>query len=77
MHNFGLAMDHHGHILNNNKATGSTKVSRYLPGLRDTILNTKQKTKTQVHNANVLVVFVGRAIIVVPPRADYFPTDAG
>ena len=33
----GVAMARHGLILNHNEATGSRKVSRYLPDLRDTI----------------------------------------
>ena len=33
----GVAVPRHGLILNHNEATGSRKVSRYLPGLREAI----------------------------------------
>ena len=34
----GVGMARHGPILNDNEAMGSGKVSKYLPGLRDTII---------------------------------------
>ena len=37
----GVAMNHHGLILRENEATGSRKVFKYLPGLRDTIFISK------------------------------------
>ena len=43
----GVAMARNGFILWENDATGSRKVSRYLPGLWDTILNSKMTAKVQ------------------------------
>ena len=43
----GVAVDRHGLILWENEATGSGKVFKYLPGLRDTIK--KSKIAEQVH----------------------------
>ena len=43
----GVAMARHGLILNHNEATGSRKVSRYLPGLRDAIKKSKITAKVQ------------------------------
>ena len=44
---FGVAMARHGLILRENKATGSRKVFKYLPGLRDAIKKTKMADKVQ------------------------------
>ena len=44
----GTAVARHGLILSQNGATGSRKVSRYLPGLRD-VLKTS-KIAANVHN---------------------------
>ena len=38
-------MDRHGLILGENDATGSRKVFKYLPGLRDTMKNSKIAAK--------------------------------
>ena len=43
----GVAMARHGLILWQNEATGSRKVSRYLPGLWDAILNSKMTAKVE------------------------------
>ena len=43
----GVAVDRHGLILWENEATGSGKVFRYLPGLRDTIKKSKLYAKVQ------------------------------
>ena len=43
----GVAMACRGLILNDNEATGSRKVSRYLPGLQEVILNLKMAAKVQ------------------------------
>ena len=42
-----VAMARHGPILKDNEATGSGKVFKYLPGLRDTIKNSKNTAKVQ------------------------------
>ena len=42
----GVAMARHGLILWENEATGSRKVSKYLPGLRDAVLGPKNVSKT-------------------------------
>ena len=42
-----VAMARHGSILKDNEATGSGKVFRYLPGLRDTINTSKMAAKVQ------------------------------
>ena len=43
----GVAMARHGPILKDNEATGSGKVFKYLPGLRDTIKKSKMAAKVQ------------------------------
>ena len=43
----GVAMARHGLILSHNEATGSRKVSRYLPDLRDAIKISKMFTKSK------------------------------
>ena len=43
----GVAMARHGPILNDNEAMGSRKVSKYLPGLRDTITKSKIPAEVQ------------------------------
>ena len=42
-----VAMARHGPILKDNEATGSGKVFRYLPGLRDTIKKSKMAAKVK------------------------------
>ena len=44
---FGVAMARYGLILWENGATGSGKVSKYLPGLRDANKNSKMAAKVQ------------------------------
>ena len=44
----GVAMARHGPILNHSEATGSRKVSRYLPDLRDTIFDQKIKKCSKI-----------------------------
>ena len=41
----GVALARYGLIFNHNEATGSRKVCRYLPGLRDTIFISKMAAK--------------------------------
>ena len=42
----GVAVARHGPILDDSGATGSRKVSRYLPDLRDTIKKSKMTRRT-------------------------------
>ena len=49
----GVAMARHGLILWENEATGSRKVFRYLPDLRDAILNLKMTAKVQTYQSPV------------------------
>ena len=44
---FGVAMARNGLILWENEATGSRKVFKYLPGLRDTIKKSKMPAEVQ------------------------------
>ncbi len=44
---FGVVMIWNGLILWENEARGSRKVSRYLPGLCDTILNSEMTAKVK------------------------------
>ena len=44
----GTAMARHGLILRESEATGSRKVSKYLPGLRDTIFGPKMIPKSKI-----------------------------
>ena len=50
-------MDRHGPILKDNEAMGSGKVSKYLPGLQDTIENTKMAAKVQKSQNTIFIVF--------------------
>ena len=54
---FGVAMDRHGLILRENEATGSRKVSKYLPGLRDAIEKSKLAAKVK-NTVNFNVIYV-------------------
>ena len=49
----GVGVARHGPILNHSEATGSRKVSRYLPDLRDTIFAQKYQT----HSKNIETMF--------------------
>ena len=49
----GVGMDRHGLILRENEATGSGKVFKYLPGLRDTIFISKIAAKVQTYTNTV------------------------
>ena len=48
-----VTMARHGPILNDNEATGSGKVSKYLPGLWDTIKKSKMAAKVQTSQNTV------------------------
>ncbi len=55
----GVAMDRRGLILCENQATGSGKVFRYLPGLRDTIKTSKMDAKVKkTRNTLFLRIFI-------------------
>ena len=56
-----VAMARHGPILKDNEATGSGKVFRYLPGLRDTIKNRKWPAKSQNPKTLYFTVFSYKA----------------
>ena len=53
----GVAMARHGLILSQNEATGSRKVSRYLPDLRDAIKISKMTAKVQKSKNIILVMY--------------------
>ena len=53
-----VAMARHGLILNDNEATGSGKVFKYLPGLRDiTFLSKMTATIQKYKHTNILTIF--------------------
>ena len=61
----GVAVNHHGLILRENEATGSGKVSTYLPGLRDTIFISKIAAEDQQSKNPVFYrIFIYGVIIV-------------
>ena len=49
----GVAVARHWPILNDNEATWSRKVFKYLPGLRDTIKKLKMPAEVQKHKNTV------------------------
>ena len=70
----GVAMAQNGLILWENDATGSRKVSRYLPGLWDTILNSKMTAKVpKGKNAANYSIFVLLNPSVALSIVCYFP----
>ena len=56
-----VAMARHGPILKDNEATGSGKVFRYLPGLRDTIKKSKMAAKVQKSKTPYITIFSYKA----------------
>ena len=52
------AVARHWPILNNDEATGSGKVSKYLPGLWDTIKNSKMAAKVKKKQKHRILPYV-------------------
>ena len=51
----GVAVARHGPILNHSEATGSRKVSGYLPDLQDRMFDNNIWTKKLQHIANAII----------------------
>ena len=64
-----VAMARHGLILNDNEATGSGKVSKYLPGLWDTIKNSKMTTQVKKYKKYYNLQY----LILIFLYISYFP----
>ena len=62
----GVAVARHGLILNQDGATSFRKVSRYLPGLRDAIQNSKMAAKVQTKHKQIQCVVFFPYICILP-----------
>ena len=63
----GVVVGHHGLILEHNEATGSRKVSGYLPGLRDTIKKIKRPPKSKNPKNSKITYFPVYLTPDIPP----------
>ena len=62
----GVAVARHGPILNHSEATGSRKVSRYLPDLRDTIFDKIDKISKTKFSRTSPYIYMGSAACAEP-----------